>query len=76
MRTFSYSNTVSSVRNIFIEEVAVVLNVVSQEVGWCAHHQTVSVDGIIQSASCKTEDLLIYVEEVEVVVGLVGDHPA
>ena len=74
--TSSYGNTISSVWNIFIEEVAVILDVVSEEVGGCPHHQTVSVDGVVQTARRQAEDLLVDVEDVEVMVGLVGNHPA
>ena len=74
--TSSYGHAISTVRNIFVEKVAVVLHIVSQEVGWSPHHQAVPVDGIIQTTSCQAENLLVDVEDVEVVVGLVGHHPA
>ena len=74
--TYSYGHTISSVRNIFVEKIAVVLHIVSQEVSWSPDHQAVPVDGIIKTASCQTQNLLVDVEDVEVVVGLVGHHPA
>ena len=74
--TYSYGHTISSVRNILVEKVAVVLHIVSQEVGWSPDHQAVPVDGIIEPPRCQTENLLVDVEDVEVVVGLVGHHPA
>ena len=73
--TSSYGHAISTVRNIFVEKVAVVLHIVSQEVGWSPHHQAVPVDGIIQPPSCQAENLLVDVEDVEVVVGLVRHHP-
>ena len=74
--TCSYGHTISSVRNIFVEKVAVVLHIVSQQVGWSPHHQAVPVDGIIETARCQAENLLVDVEDVQVVVGLVRHHPA
>ena len=74
--TCSYGHTISSVRNIFVEKVAVVLHIVSQEVGWSPHHQAVPVDGIVEAARCQAENLLVDVEDVEVVIGLVRHHPA
>ena len=76
MLTSSYGYTISSVGNIFVEKVAVVLHVVSQEVGGGAHHKAVSVDGVIKATGRETENLLVDVEDVEVMVGLVGNHPA
>ena len=76
MLTSPYCYTVGSVGNIFVEEVAVVLHVVCQEVGGGPHHEAVSVDGVIETTGCETKDLLVDVEDVEVVVGPVGHHPA
>ena len=74
--TYSYGHTISSVRNVLVEQVAVILHVVSQEVGWSSNNQAVPVPGIVQTPCCQAENLLVDVENVEVVVGLVGHHPA
>ena len=74
--TSPYGHAISTVRNIFVEKVAVVLHIVSQEVGGGSNHKAVSVDGVIETPSCQAENLLVDVEDVEVVVGLVGHHPA
>ena len=73
--TSSYLHTVCPIGHILVEEVAVVLDVVGQEVGGGSHHEAVSVDGVIEASRSEAQDLLVDVEEAEVHVGLVTDHP-
>ena len=73
--TCSYLNAVCPVGHVLVEEVAVVLDVVGQEVGGCPHHQTVSVDGVIEPPRSEAQDLLVDVQEADVHVGLITDHP-
>ena len=73
--TSSYLYTIGSVRHVLVEEVTVVLHVVGEEVGGGADHQAVPVDGVIEAAGGEAQDLLVDVEEAEVHVGLVADHP-
>ena len=73
--TSSYLHTICPIRHILVEEVAVVLDVVGQEVGGGPHHQAVPVDGVIKPPRSEAQDLLVDVEEAEVHVGLVTDHP-
>ena len=73
--TSSYLYTIGPVWHVLIEEVTVVLHVVGEEVGGGAHHQAVPVDGVIEAAGGETQDLLVDVQEAEVHVGLVADHP-
>ena len=73
--TSSYLYTVGPVGHVLVKEVAVVLHVVGQEVGGGPHHQAVPVDGVIEAAGGETQYLLVDVQEAEVHVGLVADHP-
>ena len=68
--TYSYGHTVSSVRNILVEQVAVVLHVVYQEVGRCSHHKRVTVHRVIQPARRQTVHLLVDVEDADLMVSL------
>ena len=68
-------HTICSVRHVLVEQVAVVLHVVGEEVGGGAHHQAVPVHGVVEAAGGEAEDLLVDVQEAEVHVGLVAHHP-
>ena len=76
MSIFSYLHTICSVRHVLVEQVAVVLHVVGEEVGGGAHHQAVPVHGVVEAAGGEAEDLLVDVQEAEVHVGLSAHHPS
>ena len=73
--TSSYLYTIGPVRHVLVEEVTVVLHVVGEEVGGGADHQAVPVDGVIEAAGGEAQNLLVDVQEAEVHIGLVADHP-
>ena len=73
--TSSYLYTVGAVRHVLVEEVAVVLHVVCEEVGGGPDHEGVAVDGVVESAGGEAEHLLVDVEDAEVLLLLAHQPP-
>lgn len=61
--------------HIFIKHVCIVLNIISQDVGWCADDQGVPVLGLRQHTSGYGRHRLVNVEKGDLGTTLAEGHP-
>ena len=62
--------------HIFIKDISIVLHVIGEHIGGCAHHQRVAVPSLSQYTSSDGRHSLVDVEERDISNALAEGHPA